>query len=99
MAKQTTKVSEQISGRDELASLLAEGLNKKFKDFKAVHFLGGEEQTPTDLTEWISTGSSLLDLAISNRPNGGFPVGRIIELQGMEACVTEDTLIDVIIGD
>lgn len=85
MAKQTKKVTEEISGRDELASLLADSLNKKFKDFKAAHFLTGEEETPTDLTEWVSTGSTLLDLAISNRPNGGFPVGRIVELQGMEA--------------
>lgn len=85
MAKQTKNVPEEISGRDELASLLADSLNKKFKDFKAAHFLGGQEETPTDLTEWIGTGSTLLDLAISNRPNGGLPVGRIVELQGMEA--------------
>ena len=85
MAKQNKSVPDEISGRDELASLLADSLNKKFKDFKAAHFLNGQEETPTDLTEWVSTGSSLLDLAISNRPNGGFPVGRIIELQGMEA--------------
>ena len=85
MAKQTKITPDEISGRDELATLLADSLNKKFKDFKAAHFLNGQEETPTDLTEWISTGSSLLDLAISNRPNGGFPVGRIVELQGMEA--------------
>jgi recombination protein RecA len=84
MAKQKV-TPDEISGRDELASELADSLNKKFKDFKAAHFLNGQEETPTDLTEWISTGSSLLDLAISNRPNGGFPVGRIVELQGMEA--------------
>ena len=85
MAKLSKGVSEEISGRDELASILADSLNKKFKDFKAAHFLDGQEETPTDLTEWVGTGSSLLDLAISNRPNGGFPVGRIVELQGMEA--------------
>jgi len=84
MAKKTAVVPEEISGRDELATALADSLNKKFKDFKAVHFLGSEE-TPTDLTEWVSTGSTLLDIAISNRPDGGFPVGRIVELQGMEA--------------
>jgi recombination protein RecA len=84
MAK-STKTPDEISGRDELASILADSLNKKFKDFKAAHFLTGEEDTPTDLTEWVGTGSSLLDLAISNRPDGGFPVGRIVELQGMEA--------------
>jgi recombination protein RecA len=84
MAK-SVKTPDEISGRDELASVLADSLNKKFKDFKAAHFLSGAEETPTDLTEWVGTGSSLLDLAISNRPDGGFPVGRIIELQGMEA--------------
>lgn len=85
MAKKAAVTPDEISGRDELASALADSLNKKFKDFKAVHFLDGHDDTPTDLTEWVSTGSTLLDLAISNRPNGGFPVGRIVELQGMEA--------------
>jgi len=85
MAKKATTTPDEISGRDELASALADSLNKKFKDFKAVHFLDGHDDTPTDLTEWVGTGSSLLDLAISNRPDGGFPVGRIVELQGMEA--------------
>ena len=70
---------------DDLAGVLADSLNKKFKDFKVAYFLDGSEDTPTDLTEWISTGSSILDLAISNRPNGGLPVGRITELTGLEA--------------
>ena len=71
--------------RDELASVLADSLNKQFKGMKVAYFLDGAEETPTDLTEWISTGSSILDLAISNRPNGGLPVGRITEITGMEA--------------
>lgn len=78
MAKNKTK-------RDELASVLADSLNKQFKGMKVAYFLDGAEETPTDLTEWISTGSSLLDLAISNRPNGGLPIGRITEITGMEA--------------
>lgn len=72
--------------RDELSSLLAENLNKKFKNRnKVAYFLDGAEETPTDLTEWVSTGDDMLDLAISNRPNGGFPVGRIVEITGLEA--------------
>jgi len=71
--------------RDKLAQVLADSLNKKFKDFKVAHFLDGADDTPTDLTEWISTGSSMLDIAIANRPNGGIPVGRITEITGMEA--------------
>lgn len=78
MAKDKTK-------RDELASVLADSLNKQFKGMKVAYFLDGADETPTDLTEWISTGSSLLDLAISNRANGGLPVGRITEITGMEA--------------
>lgn len=85
MAKKAKTTPDEISGRDDLAAALAESLNKQFKDFKVAHFLDGSEDTPTDLTEWVSSGSTLLDLAISNRPNGGFPVGRIVELQGMEA--------------
>ena len=73
------------SSRDELSSLLADKLNKKFKSsHKVAFFLDGEEATPTDLDEWVSTGSPMLDLAISNRPNGGLPVGRITEITGLE---------------
>ena len=72
--------------RDELSSILADNLNKKFKgQQKVAYFLDGSEETPTDLTEWVSTGDDMLDLAISNRPNGGFPVGRIVEVTGLEA--------------
>ena len=73
------------SSRDELSSILADNLNKKFKSaHKVAFFLDGEEVTPTDLNEWVSTGSPMLDLAISNRPNGGLPVGRITEITGLE---------------
>ena len=77
-------MAKKIEREDGLAGSIADSLNKKFKDFKVAYFLGSEE-TPTDLGEWISTGSSILDLAISNRPNGGLPVGRITELTGLEA--------------
>ena len=74
------------TNRDELSSILADNLNKKFKgQSKVAYFLDGSEQTPTDLTEWVSTGDDMLDLAISNRPNGGFPVGRIVEGTGVDA--------------
>ena len=73
------------SVRDELSSILATNLNKKFKSaHKVAYFLDGGEQTPTDLDGWVSTGSPMLDLAISNRPDGGLPVGRITEITGLE---------------
>jgi len=71
--------------RDKLASAIAESINKEFKTFKAVHFLGGEDGDDKDVVEWISTGDDVLDLRISNRPNGGIPVGRITEITGLES--------------
>ncbi len=74
-----------MSTRDDLAGQLAACLNKTFKDTKVAYFLDGSDTTPTDIKEFISTGSTLLDLAISNRPNGGIAVGRISELNGLES--------------
>jgi recombination protein RecA len=47
--------------------------------------LDGDDDSPSNVKDWISTGSDMLDLAISNRPEGGFPVGRITEITGLEA--------------
>ena len=76
-----------MSARDELASVLSTSLNKQFKkDYpKVAYFLDGSDETPTDVTDFISTGSSMLDLAISNRPNGGIAIGRITEINGLES--------------
>ena len=86
MAKNKTIVDE-VQVQDDLASVLADNLNKKFKNsnYKVAYFLEGDTDAPSDVNEWISTGSTMLDLAISNRPNGGLPVGRIIEITGLEA--------------
>jgi len=83
MAKRTTE--KQIEERNnDLVTTLAESLNTEFKDLGTIaYFINGD--TPTDVNEWISTGSSMLDLAISNRPHGGIPVGRIIEINGLES--------------
>ena len=86
MAKSKPTVDESQL-QDDLASVLADNLNKKFKssNYKVAYFLEGDPDSPSDVTEWISTGSTMLDLAISNRPNGGLPVGRIVEITGLEA--------------
>mgnify|MGYP003848244917 FL=1 len=78
--------SIRMSVNDVLAKSLADSLNKKFKDTnKVAYFLDGSDTTPTDIREFISTGSSTLDLAISNRPDGGIAVGRITEINGLES--------------
>jgi recombination protein RecA len=80
-----TKKVIQEPDRDELAQIIAESLNKTFKDSDQVaYFLDGREETPTDFTDFISTGATMLDVAVSNRPHGGIAVGRITELTGLE---------------
>ena len=74
-----------MSVHDVLANVLADSLNKKFKDTKVAYFLDGSDTTPTDIKDFISTGSSMLDLAIANKPNGGIAVGRITEINGLES--------------
>ena len=74
-----------MSTRDELAGVLADTINKQFKDMKVAYFLDGSDTTPTDVKDFISTGSTMLDLAISNKSNGGIAVGRITELNGLES--------------
>jgi recombination protein RecA len=83
MAKSKSK--SELS--DSLANTLADNINKQFKGqaLKTAFFLAGDNDAPTHVTEFISSGCSMLDLAISNRPNGGFPVGRITEITGLEA--------------
>jgi len=102
--KNTNSSSKHINvdatiSRDAMATVLQKALNKSRKDGSKVSYFLDEEDNPSEIVEWVSSGSTLLDLAISNRPNGGFPVGKLIELSGLEGCVTEDTLIEVIIDD
>ena len=67
----------------DLADILAGELNKTAKDQKVAFFLDSDE-APTNVEGWISTGCAMLDVAISNRPYGGLPVGRITEITGLE---------------
>jgi recombination protein RecA len=84
------KKSEGLGAGDiqeDLASVLASTLNAKFKETnqKVAFFLDKDVDSPSNVTDWISTGNDIVDLAISNRPYGGLPVGRIIEIMGETA--------------
>lgn len=93
MAKRTTDDEEKTpkkkpvfsSDRDELAKIIADSLNKLNPDEQVAYFLDGKEETPTDIDDFVSTGATMLDIAISNRPHGGIAVGRITEITGLEA--------------
>jgi len=50
-------------------------------------------ESPVDTKDWLSTGSTILDMILSNKPEapGGIPLRRLIEVSGESGCVTEDT--------
>jgi recombination protein RecA len=86
MEKEKKKKSVEVelqTGRDELAEAIAESINKN-SDGDVAFFLDAEDD-PSKITDWVSTGNSLVDLIIANRPTAGLPVGRITELTGLEA--------------
>ena len=83
MAKKTNS-GVTSSDKDDLIDLLQTELNKTNKDGGKIAYRLDEHDSPADVTDWISTGSSMLDLAISNQPYGGLPVGKMVEFNGLE---------------
>jgi recombination protein RecA len=71
--------------RDKLAVMLQKALNKSRKDGSKVSYFLDEEDDPALVSDWVSTGSTILDLAVSNRKYGGLPTGKFIELSGLES--------------
>lgn len=67
----------------DLASVLADELNKLSKTQTVAYFLDSDA-APANVPGWVPSGAAMLDIAISNRPNGGFPMGRIVEITGLE---------------
>lgn len=80
MAKKKLDIDSSFAGE-----LLA-SVNQKFKSeaLKPAYYLD-DPAVISDVQLWVPSGSSMLDLAISNRKAGGFPVGRITEVTGLEA--------------
>jgi recombination protein RecA len=75
MAKNTKKKPS-----DDFTSDLISSLNKE-AGTKVAYNLAFDE-SPTHVNRWISTGSKQLDYIIANRPDGGLPEGRIVEIFG-----------------
>ena len=87
MAKKKSEGLGADDIQEDLASVLASTLNAKFKETnqKIAYFLDKDAYSTSNVTDWFSTGNDIVDLAISNRPYGGLPVGRIIEIMGETA--------------
>ena len=66
---------------DELGSDMMSAVNKKFKDIQNAFQMLSEANL---VTEWVSSGSDILDIAISNIPNGGYGYGTFVELNGLQ---------------
>lgn len=67
--------------QSEIVQSLLGDLNKKGKSAYTFY----QREDPSEIKHWLSTGSTLLDYAISNRRNGGIPFGRIVEINGLES--------------
>lgn len=80
------KERQTLQFSDDLANELLDTINTKFKkqSLKTAYYLDDPDNL-SDITGWVSTGLDTLDFLISNRPNGGLPVGRITEITGLEA--------------
>jgi recombination protein RecA len=85
MARQKRKTTKQdiqnIIG-DSYISDLTKNINREFGN---IAYILGEGDSPTEIVGYISTGSTLLDTIISNRKEGGAPIGRITEIAGTES--------------
>jgi len=89
MAKRMSEVPPEAPkylDQRQAARTLRDALNKSNgKDADMVAWDLTRDDSPTHVKEWIPTGSTLLDYAISNRRDGGVPAGKITEIQGEES--------------
>ena len=75
-------VGEEMS-KDNTGDFTKELIRQLNKDQGSrVAYNLSEDEAPTHVKRWVSTGSKLLDYICSNRKNGGLPEGRIVEIFG-----------------
>lgn len=66
-----------------LAESISKTISKRFKDGDiSILQSTGTDLSHSNVTDWISSGCQMLDLGMSNLPDGGFPCGRISVLYG-----------------
>lgn len=88
MAKKDKEERKEVDDFDslKLSKMLISEFNKDAeKHGKIAWSLADDDDNPTDVKEFISTGNTLLDYIISNRRDGGIPVGKLTEISGEEA--------------
>lgn len=73
-----------MANEKNLTSLISQSINSKSRsdDGRKVAFSLDDTESPSEVDHWISTGSTILDLMISNQEEGGLPTGKIAVLYG-----------------
>lgn len=79
--KELEDVSTKQVDVDDISKTLISDINKEFGVRMAYNL--SETDAPTTVKQWISSRSLLLDYALANKRNGGYPGGRIIEIAGL----------------
>lgn len=74
------KIVQAPESIDDFTNDLIRSLNKEHGSKIAYNL--STDQSPTHVKRWISSGSRQLDAIIANKPNGGAPEGRIVEIFG-----------------
>jgi len=98
MARKKVATSEgAVDDNSVLTEILVDSLNKKLGD---VAYIMGKGDSPAEVKEWLSTGSTVLDTIISNsvEADGGIPVGKLVEISG-EAATGKSLLSYMILKD
>jgi len=80
MAKKEKETEVKQQNDTQFVAELISDLNKEAQHRLAWNL--ATDLSPTHVKNWISTGSEYLDYIISNRPDGGLPEGRIVEIYG-----------------
>lgn len=86
-ATKSKKVEHEMSSdRDQLADDIAKILNDANKEGGNIAFIYGDDNSddPSKIIDWVPSGNDQLDLIMCNRRNAGYPVGRIVEVTGLE---------------
>tara|TARA_R110000744_G_scaffold295233_3_gene405321 strand:- start:167 stop:1327 length:1161 start_codon:yes stop_codon:yes gene_type:complete len=87
VSKKTADYDEEGSVLNDISlphQQLVDELNKTLGDVATIIGVG---DSPAEVREWLSTGSTVLDMIISNNINaeGGIPVGKLVEISGEAA--------------
>ncbi len=91
MAKPKKEVEKMSAVPDDVSAKDTKGIIKSIRnslnkdDADHITWDLTKDDSPTHVKSFISTGSTLLDIIVSNRANGGIPCGKLTEIQGEEA--------------